>query len=237
VILITVNAMSTKTLRAICVLAVVVVGGILAGCAKIQAQIEDYEPKNPIRVEVGEIIPLRLTVVNAGNRTHQFLLRAVLQDERGQSVGKYETWVTLKPGERTHQTWNHPVAAAGSFTLQFSVWKDSTSLLAVQPTTPQVLVTGVPAEPQTSTSGKFKVGDKVRTVVNLKVRTAPGVNNPEVTHVNYRGSMAPGIEGQIVDGPKTADGYTWWKVKFITGVEGWCAEGRGSESWLEKVSG
>jgi len=26
-------------------------------------------------------------------------------------------------------------------------------------------------------------------------------------------------------------------VKFITGVEGWCAEGKGGESWLEKVSG
>lgn len=229
--------MSKKALRVISVLAVAVVGGLLAGCAKIQAQIEDYSPKSPVQVQVGEVIPLRLTVVNAGNRTHQFLLRAVLQDGRGQTVGKYEAWVTMKPGERTSQSWNHPVAAPGSFTLQFSVWKDSTSLLSVQPGSPQVLVTGVPAEAQAATTGKFKIGDKVRTVVNLKVRVAPGVNNPEVTHVNYRGSMAPNIEGQITDGPKSADGYTWWKVKFITGVEGWCAEGRGNEAWLTKVSG
>ncbi|MCS7217283.1 MAG: SH3 domain-containing protein [Candidatus Bipolaricaulota bacterium] len=229
--------MSAKVLRASGMLLVAAVAGLLAGCAKIQAQIEDYSPKAPVQVQVGEVVPLRLSVVNAGNRTHQFLLRATLQDERGQTVGKYEAWVTLKPGERAQQTWNHPVAAAGAFTLQFSVWKDTTSLLDVKPATPQVLVTGRPAEAQAGASGKFKVGDRVRTTVNLKVRTAPGVNHPEVTHVNYRGSMAPGIEGQIVDGPKSADGYTWWKVKFITGVEGWCAEGRGGETWLEKVSG
>lgn len=236
-ILITVNAMSAKVVRVISVLAVAVVGGLLAGCAKIQAQIEDYSPKSPVRVQVGEVVPLKLTVVNAGNRTHQFLLRAVVQDAQGQTMGRYETWVTLKPGERTSQTWNHPVAAAGSFTLQFSVWKDATSLLDVKPASPQVLLTGAPRETQAASTGKFKIGDKVRTTVNLKVRVAPGVNSQEVVHVNYRGSMAPGIEGQIVDGPRSADGYTWWKVKFITGVEGWCAEGRGAESWLEKVSG
>ena len=229
--------MNKQAVRVVFLLALAVAAGLLAGCAKIQAQIEDYSPKTPAQVQVGEVIPLRLAVVNTGNRTHQFLLRAVVQDERGQTAGKYETWVTLKPGERTNQTWNHPVAAAGSFTLQFSVWKDATSLVDVKPSSPQVLLTAVPAATQAAATGKFKVGDRVRTTVNLKVRVAPGVNSQEVVHVNYRGSMAPGIEGQIVDGPRSADGYTWWKVKFITGVEGWCAEGRGTESWLEKVSG
>jgi len=210
---------------------------LLAGCARISAQIESYSPAQPVQVAVGETIPLKLTVVNTGNRTTQFLLRAYLWNAQGQSVGKYEAWVTLKPNERTTQTWNHTVSQEGTFTVQFQVWKDNNTQLAVMPKEPQALVIGIPAETTTATAGKFKIGDKVRTVVNLKVRTAPGVSNPEVTHVNYRGSIPPGIEGQITDGPKSADGYTWWKVKFITGVEGWCAEGKGGESWLEKVSG
>lgn len=228
--------MRKRALRASGIIVVAALAGVLAGCAKIQAQIDDYYPKSPVQAQVGEVVPLRLTVVNSGNRTHQFLLRAIVQDEKGQTVGKYETWVTLKPGERTTQTWNHAVASAGSFYLQFAVWKDSTSVLGVKPDSPQVLVVGVPAAAQAAAPGKFQVGDRVRTKVNLKVRTAPGVTNPEVTHVNYRGSIPPGIEGEILDGPQSADGYTWWKVKFITGVEGWCAEGKGAESWLEKVS-
>jgi hypothetical protein len=217
---------------------VISLGGILAGCARITAQIEDYSPRaQPVQAAVGETVPLKLTVINTGNRTTQFLLRAFLWDAQGRSAGKYETWVTLKPGERTTQTWNHVVTAEGNFTLQFQVWKDQTTQLAVAPTNPQALVIGVRPQTEATASGKFKVGDRVRTLVNLKVRTGPGTTNPEVTHVNYRGSMPVGIEGQIVDGPKSADGYTWWKVKFITGVEGWCAEGKGSENWLEKVSG
>ncbi len=215
----------------------VILALVLGGCARISAQIESYSPAEPIRVAVGETIPLKLTVANTGNRSTQFLLRALVWDQAGRSVGKYETWVSLKPNERTTQTWNHTVSGEGTFTVQFQVWKDTTTQLAVLPKDPQALVIGVPAETTAASTGKFKIGDKVRTVVNLKVRTAPGVNNPEVTHVNYRGSMPPGIEGQIVDGPKSADGYTWWRVKFITGVEGWCAEGKGGESWLEKVSG
>lgn len=215
----------------------VILAAALAGCARISAQIESFSPREPVRAAVGETIPLKLTVINTGNRTTQFLLKALLWDDQGRAVGKYETWVTVKPGERATQTWNHQVSAEGTFTLQFQVWKDAKTQIAVSPKDPQALVIGVPAETTVASSGKFKIGDKVRTVVNLKVRTEPGVTNPEVTHVNYRGSIPPGIEGQIVDGPKSADGYTWWKVKFITGVEGWCAEGKGGESWLEKVSG
>lgn len=207
---------------------------ILAGCAHITAQIESYSPKTPLQVAVGETIPLELTVVNTGNRSHQFLLRAFLWDSQGQTVGKYETWMNFKPNERKTYTWNHTVTAEGTFTLQFQVWKDRTTQLAVSPTG---LVIGIPAGPPAPVTGKFQIGTKVRTVVSLKVRTGPGVTNPEVTHVNYRGSVPRGIEGQIVDGPKSADGYTWWKVKFVTGVEGWCAEGQGTESWLEEVSG
>jgi hypothetical protein len=213
------------------------IAAALAGCSRITAQIESYSPAQPVQAAVGETIPLKLTVVNTGNRSTQFLLRALVWDQQGQNVGKYETWVSLKPNERTTQTWNHTVSGEGTFTLQFQVWKDQTTQLAVMPKDPQALVIGVPAATTTASTGKFKIGDKVRTLVSLKVRTAPGVNNPEVNHVNYRGSIPPWIEGQVVDGPKSADGYTWWRVKFITGVEGWCAEGRAGENWLEKVSG
>jgi hypothetical protein len=215
---------------------VFILAGVLAGCARIAAEVESYSPQEPIRAAVGETIPLRLTVVNTGNRSTHFLLRAYLWDQLGRSVAKYEDSVPVKPNERVTRTWNHTVTGEGTFTLQFQVWKDPTTQVAVAPKEPRALVIGVPAQTTASATGKFKVGDKVRTLVGLKVRTAPGTANPEVTHVNYRGSIPPGIEGQVLDGPKSADGYTWWKVKFVTGVEGWCAEGRGGETWLEKTS-
>lgn len=210
---------------------------LLSGCARISAQIESYSPREPIRAAVGETLPLRLAVLNTGNRSTQFLLRAYLWDERGRTVGRYEAWVPAKPNERVEQTWNHTVTAEGTFTLQFQVWRDQNTQLAAVPKDPQALVIGIAAPPTVSTTGRFQVGDRVRTLVNLKVRTAPGTTHPEVNHVNYRGSIPPGIEAQILEGPKSADGFTWWRVRFITGVEGWCAEGRGSEIWLEKVSG
>lgn len=207
---------------------------LLSGCARISVQVDSTYPSNPaqpLTANVGETVPLRLTFTNSGNRTTEFITRVVLWDRAGIKAGQYESKVQLRPGEKTTQTWNHTVAKEGTFTVQFQVLRDPTTILAVSPKEPAALLV-VTGAPPVQASGKFKIGDKVQTTDNVNVRTGPSKADPEVQHVNYYlGYMPAGIQGQITDGPKQADGYTWWKVKFATGVEGWCIE-----EGLQKVS-
>lgn len=66
----------------------------------------------------------------------------------------------------------------------------------------------------------IKIGDTVYIVhtegKGLRVRSAPASNSSVIT------KFAEGSTVQIIDGPKDADGYIWWKVKGKAD-EGWCA--------------
>ncbi len=46
------------------------------------------------------------------------------------------------------------------------------------------------------------------------------------------GGLKPGEIVWIVDGPSCADGYTWWSVRSLAGLEGWTAEGDTTGYWL-----
>jgi len=48
------------------------------------------------------------------------------------------------------------------------------------------------------------------------------------------GQAQPGELVTIIDGPRCADNYTWWKVQLPNGVIGWAAEGDNSTYWLIK---
>ncbi len=67
---------------------------------------------------------------------------------------------------------------------------------------------------------KFTVGQniKVKIVGNLNVRVDAGVSSQSL------GAQPNGALGTIVDGPRTADGYTWWKVDYATQQDGWSVE-------------
>ena len=67
------------------------------------------------------------------------------------------------------------------------------------------------------------VGDTVRATDNLTIR-----NNPGGARI---GVAALGEEGQVVAGPSSLDGRTWWKVDYKVGPTGWSAA-----NWLTKVS-
>lgn len=78
----------------------------------------------------------------------------------------------------------------------------------------------------------FGVGDAVEVTTNLNVRTGPGTSYPEITDPDYHDYAPAGTRGEVVDGPSSADGYTWWQVNFGPGLySGWSVEGG-----LEKVA-
>lgn len=71
------------------------------------------------------------------------------------------------------------------------------------------------------------VGQPARVVAaqGLNVRDRPSVHGERV------GRLAPGALVQVTDGPQEGDGYRWWRVR-TNEVEGWVADGDGSDEWL-----
>jgi hypothetical protein len=62
--------------------------------------------------------------------------------------------------------------------------------------------------------------------ISNNVRSEPGLNGKRI------GRLKPGETVLIVDGPRCADGYTWWFVRSLAGLEGWTAEGDATGYWL-----
>ncbi len=70
-----------------------------------------------------------------------------------------------------------------------------------------------------SQSFKFKKGDKVGvTTQTLSVRSLPSTGSKLL---GYQRLNATGI---VLDGPKTANGFIWWKINYATGVDGWSVD-------------
>ena len=77
----------------------------------------------------------------------------------------------------------------------------------------------------------INIGDTVRVIANLNVRTGPGTGYPEITDPDYSGYASVGTVGEVLDGPVSANGYYWWKVDFGPGLyTGWSVQ-----DGLEKV--
>lgn len=59
------------------------------------------------------------------------------------------------------------------------------------------------------------------------VRRDPGKDSPLI------GDIRPGQPVKILDGPRCADGWVWWRVRDLeTEIEGWTAEGDKQNYWL-----
>ena len=71
----------------------------------------------------------------------------------------------------------------------------------------------------------IKIGNRVQTTDNLRVRTAAQLSSSQITVVS------PFTGGTIMDGPLTRGGYTWWNVRYDNGVRGWSVE-----NWLISVT-
>jgi len=65
-------------------------------------------------------------------------------------------------------------------------------------------------------TANFSQGDHVVIVASINVRSAP---NGSVI-----GTQPKGANGTLVGGPQNVGGYTWWKVDYANGADGWSAE-------------
>ncbi len=213
---------------------------VVAGCARIAAEIDGYSPNEPVEVEVGEAVRLSVTFTNTGNRAREFIARASVVDSQGAVVRSYEKVLDepLEPRQRTTVSWEHSVRREGEFLLQFSLWRDEDTLLSQQPDQSRRLIAVREAEPGPDPEGppseaKFVIGDRVQVVgAPLRVRVAPGTGESDVSSEYYPGSMPVGSLGTVVDGPAEADGYIWWRIDYARGVVGWSAQ-----DWLERREG
>ena len=95
-----------------------------------------------------------------------------------------------------------------------------TGLPPVPPTATFAIPTATPQAIPTP-SGAIAVGGKVRVTgtgaAKLNVRENPSTTSAILTRA------ADGTEFTVMEGPTTADGYTWWKVTDGQGTTGWAA--------------
>jgi hypothetical protein len=61
------------------------------------------------------------------------------------------------------------------------------------------------------------VGARVRTITALSVRPIPSITSSRL------GRQAPSSQGTVLEGPVVADGFSWYKVDYDTGPDGWSA--------------
>ncbi len=76
-----------------------------------------------------------------------------------------------------------------------------------------------------SPGGKFAVGDSIRITETMNRRSGPG------TGAGVIGEFTAGATGTVLEGPRSASGYTWWRMQTTSGT-GW-----GAENWVAKSSG
>jgi hypothetical protein len=63
----------------------------------------------------------------------------------------------------------------------------------------------------------FILKDKVEVILQVNVRLHPSLDGKIV------GSQQTGVKGTVVEGPVLSGGYTWWKIDFAHGADGWVA--------------
>jgi hypothetical protein len=87
-------------------------------------------------------------------------------------------------------------------------------------------VTSCPGAPAISNKRNTWAQISSRPPLYSNVRSAPGLNGERI------GKLKPGEPVWLVDGPRCADGYTWWFVHSAAGPEGWTAEGDAKNYWI-----
>ncbi len=70
-------------------------------------------------------------------------------------------------------------------------------------------------------SNTVKIGDNVELTADTNLRVGSGIN------YNIKTIVTKGAVGNIIGGPRNADGYEWWDIKFIND-QGWMANPLGT---------
>lgn len=132
------------------------------------------------------------------------------------------------PGQST-LTPNSPPQPAATVTTA-----PTTTPLATATAAPTVTATHIVSNQATLCPGAPAISNKQNSWAQISlhpalysnVRSAPGLKGERI------GKLKPGEPVWIVDGPRCADGYTWWFVRSMGGLEGWTAEGDTANYWL-----
>lgn len=74
-------------------------------------------------------------------------------------------------------------------------------------------------------TGKFDIGDSARVTATLNLRSSSSTSSSIVA------TMPTGTTGEIVGGPTTGSGYTWWQFRTSAYGTGWAAQ-----DWLAATS-
>ncbi|HIC87968.1 MAG TPA: hypothetical protein EYP04_00975 [Anaerolineae bacterium] len=138
--------------------------------------------------------------------------------------------------------WMAPALACGSFVRPRKAIQPHETALTSKQETGGVAAYAIPtltptptAPPPTATftptpapGTALMIGHPARVVARsgLNVRAEPGTEASRVSR------FPPGILVTVVDGPREADGFTWWKVQDRQGNVGWVAEGDNEDEWL-----
>jgi chitodextrinase len=78
----------------------------------------------------------------------------------------------------------------------------------------------VSAKTQPSPSTMFTIGDRVQTISNASVRSAPSSSG------TASGTQLKGAMGRVAGGPWYWNVQWWWQIDFDSGADGWVAQGK-----------
>ena len=161
-------------------------------------------------------VPVLVVVVVAG------LWWAIFGGDNEEQIASATATPTMRPisGQPTQAPTLRPTLPI----LMATATSDASVLPTVAPPTQETVQT--PTAQPTATGG-MAVGDRVQvTGANgvLNMRDGAG------TGFKIVGSLRDGAIAELLDGPKEANGYTWWQVRNAAGVTGWAAG-----DWLKKV--
>jgi hypothetical protein len=96
----------------------------------------------------------------------------------------------------------------GSGTLIFNARSCYASAVAPSPSP-------VPAPAPAPAPAAFAIGDRVIVTMEILARDIPSLSGVRL------GTHLPGELGTVRAGPQSADGYTWYKIDYDTGADGW----------------
>lgn len=105
----------------------------------------------------------------------------------------------------------------------FDKWTGATVANATSQTTTLTMPSSATSVTATfsliSTNAVIDIGSRIIVSTSkLKVRSAPGTASSGKVSIQKQGAMGTVTEGSVI-----ADGYTWWKINFDSGVDGWVA--------------
>lgn len=94
-----------------------------------------------------------------------------------------------------------------------------TSTAVVTPTATVVL----PIEPLTSTITLTEIAPGAMVIVEGTGGGGLNLRQQPTTYAKVLGNVKEGTTLVVLEGPRDADGYVWWKVRAPDGKEGWAA--------------